>query len=572
MSRLVFPAVLRGTSIFLDAVRANWVAWAVVAAVAAAGLAYAAPAQWVPAATPQACHGLGKGTRIASATVLWSHYVPAGSFATAEGQSLADLPPFCRVVALAAPSPQSHIVIEAWLPEQSRWNGKLLGTGNGTFGGKIVYPALAGGLRRGYAVANTDMGTHPAAVPAPPIGIAYAAGNGRPEAVKDWGYRATHEMAVLGKELVRRFYQRGPQRSYFIGCSTGGHQGLTEAQRFPGDFDGIIAGAPGHNRTHLHTMFMWLALTYRMPQFEVPTPRSVTLWNDALRDSCLRSGGGAPGDTFLTDPARCPTKPRQLQCRPGNGAASCIPEREVRSIERILSGVRNARTGALIYPPVAFLRSYGGGGGPKDTLPVTAELSHWVFGPQWDPASFDLDRDMARIDEALAGTINANGPDLTRFVGRGGKLILFHGWEDTIVSPYDTLLYHDRAFAKGARKQDFLRLFMVPGMDHCAGGPGLDQFGQSADLALGPTGSDLLVALERWVEKGVAPQTVLARKLSGDVAQPVAERNIVAARPICAYPSVARYDGKGPAADAASFVCRKAPPLKYEWPAPEYLR
>jgi feruloyl esterase len=538
-----------------------------------AGLSLGAP---VAARAQSACGALGGGTTIGHATVLFAQPVTSGSFAVPGGggqpQRFDGLPAFCRVVAAAAPSPASNIVIEVWLPEGAAWNGKALGTGNGGFAGAIRYANLAGGLKRGYAVANTDMGTYPASLPA----VGYSAGNGRPEVVRDWGFRATHEMALLTRALVARYYGKAPARHYYAGCSTGGHQGLTEAQRYPDDYDGIIAGAAGHNRTHLHTMFAQVTLAGRSVTNKF-TPAAFTLWKDAYLRACVGRDGGAPSDPFLTDPTQCRFAPRELACRSGGNPAGCLAEDQVRALEAVYGGTRNPRTGELIYPPEVLgteetIEAVFTGGGRYAQVPT--DLSRWVFGPDWDGASFDFDRDMDRVDHAIGRDVNAIEPDLSRFAARGGKLIMFHGWADGTVSPIDSILYFDRIQAADRPREAFSRLFMAAGVGHCSGGPGPNMFGQGAEMVAGTgPGEDLLIALDRWVETGVAPEQVLARRLEGadGFTAPAAGARVLAARPLCAYPKIARYVGGDPAA-AASFACADAPRARYEKPGARYLK
>lgn len=546
----------------------------VQAAALATPPAAAAPAPVAPAeAKPDGCASLGAGRTFGDATVLSAQDVAGGAYTGSDGQKYTDLPAFCRIVARATPSPASNIIIEIWLPRADAWNAKILATGNGGFAGTVRSSALAGGLKRGYAVANTDMGTYPAGFQ----GLGYEAGNGRPEAVKDWGYRATHEMAELTKAVVTRYYGRAARHSYYSGCSTGGHQGLTEAQRFPEDFDAMLVGAAGHNRTHLHEMFTSLALIARRPGATM-SPAAIKLWSDAMLKACVGKDGGAPGDAFLTDPTQCSYSPRALLCKPGQ-SDGCLQAGQVAALEAIYGGTRNPRTGGLIYPPevrgIEGLLGLMLSGRPAGSGAVPGELNRWVFGPDWDPASFDFDKDMARVDAALAPIVNAMNPDLSKFAAHGGKLIMFHGWADPVVSPIDSVLYYDRIHADGHARQDFVRLFMAPGVSHCAGGAGPDQFGQGAEFAPGDPDSDLLAALDRWSETGTAPETVIARKYANSSpfgGPPPPGAVAIAERPLCAYPKVARYDGKGDAAKAASFTCTTAPRAHYERPAGEYLR
>lgn len=542
-------------------------------------IALAAPATSSPeeaeAAPQNACRALGRGTQIGDSIVLDAQPVAAGSFTDPDRQAYKDLPAFCRITASARPSEASNIVIEIWLPDSERWNGKMLATGNGGFAGAVRYSALAGGLRRGYATANTDMGTYPAALP----GIGYNAGNGRPEIVKDWGYRATHEMALLTKQVVARYYARKARRAYYAGCSTGGHQGLTEAQQFPDDFDAILAGAPGHNRTHLHTMFTNLTINGAARPGATFTPAQFGAWSKAMLHACVGKDGGAPTDTFLTDPTQCTIQPSALICKAGDDPATCLSKAQADALASVYDGTRNPRNGKLIYPGAVRgtegMLAFAFTDPEFASKPVSADLSRWVFGPQWNARSFNFDSDMARVDEALAPYVNALDTDLSRFAAHGGKLILFHGWADIVVSPLDTIMYYDRLKAAGMDKDRFARLFMAPGMSHCAGGAGPDMFGQGAEFPGADPEHNLLAALDRWVESGEAPDQVIARKFEGaplTTADALLAAKPIAARPLCAYPQIARYNGHGDPASASSFTCTPAPGAHYELPAPEYLR
>lgn len=550
--------------------------WAARRFLAAAALAIAmVPVHAAPAEVEEAeplCHGLQAGQQFGDATIMSAMPQGSGKFTSPTGKTEKALPSHCRIIAVSRPSSASNIVIEVWLPRRASWNGKLLATGNGGFAGAIRYDTLAGGLRRGYAVTNTDMGTYPAALP----GVGYGAGNGRPEAVKDWGFRSTHEMTLLAKAVIAARYGKQPAKSLFVGCSTGGHQGLAEAQRFPEDFDGILAGAPGHNRTHLHAMFADLLLKMQRPGGGF-TPASLKLWTDSYRKACVGKDGGAPGDIYLTDPTKCDYSPRELLCRPGQDDAECLTQPQVGVLEAIYDGTRNPRTGELIYPPVVrgveAMLAMGLLNPDIADMPVPEDLHRWVFGPGWDAASFDFDEDMDRVDAVLGRDVNALDTDLSAFEAHGGKIILYHGWADLVVSPLDTIAYFDRLHARGGPKANFARLFMAPGVSHCAGGDGADLFGQAAEIPAAGPKHDLIAALDAWVEGGPAPDTVLARKF-GPVSPEASIPDITGAakfeRPLCAYPKVAHYDGIGDPAKPSSFVCKEAP-ANYSPPAPKYL-
>jgi len=548
---------------------------------------------------------LGHGTITATAAV------PAGTFTAPDTTAYQNLPAFCRVFATLAPTPDSDIKIEVWLPQGTAWNGRFVGSGNGGYAGAIRYDELAGAAQLGFAVANTDMGTTPATVlDGKPI-------VGHPEKWIDWGYRSTHLMTLAGKEIVRAFYDRGADHSYFTGCSTGGGQALHEAQQFPNDYDGILAGAPAENRTHLHAEIVWAyAVPNRSPESLIPLDKA-QLITQAVLAACAGQDGGLPSDTYLTDPHACHWNPSALLCQGGaNDTSQCLTPAQVDTAELLYDGPRNPRTERLIYPGVPRGSESGSTfdwaalEGLSPILPTTEPqfdgLFYWVFGSNWDWHGFDFDRNMLQTDAVLAAILNANSPDLHTFRAHGGKLLGFHGWADALVPPQDFVNYYrrvgallrgsdgqrsrqdedgligsvaqvgsgqpenaDSATASNQRTQSFFRLFMVPGMGHCGGGPGPNQFYNGG---FSPVPADAqhnaLLALQRWVEDGVAPQQIVATKyVNDDPAQGVAQT-----RPLCVFPQVAHYGGQGDVNDAASFEC--VPGSKQDNPrvAPQYLR
>ncbi len=565
------------------------------------------------AALAQDCAGLAGATLPGSfGTVTAAEVVPAGTFTAPTGAAFAIPAPFCRVQATLRPSPDSDIKVEVWLPQGDAWNGRYLGTGNGGYAGIISYGALANGVQLGFATANTDMGTAPATVlDGRPI-------VGRPEKWIDWGYRATHLMTVAGKEVLQAHYTRAPRYSYFSGCSTGGSQALHEAQRFPEDYDGILAGAPANNRTHLHTDILWdYDVTHRRPDSLIP-PEKLRLMTRAVLAACVVPSGGLPEDPYLTDPRTCRWDPAEIQCaEDASDTSQCLTPGQVESARLIYDGPRNPRTGRLIYAgPKRGSESSGGFDWsalqgitfPSD-IPQFSGLFYWAFGPNWDWRTFDYDRDMALLDDLLAAVLNANDPDLSRFRGRGGKLVGYHGWNDALVPTQDFVSYYERVAARDrgrnetgaavdpggdlvstviqgpdnlgegdgsgsgddrvARTRQYFRLFLAPGLGHCAGGPGPNQFGnvQPAAVPADPE-HNLLLALQRWVEEGIAPRSVTATKFVNDTPA----SGVAQTRPLCPYPRVARYRGQGDPNDAASFVCARGPRVENPTPAPEYLR
>jgi feruloyl esterase len=438
-------------------------------------------------------------------------------------------PPYCRVTAVAKPVPDSEIRIEVWLPPAERWNGKFLGTGNGGYSGALSYQAMEHALKQGYATAGSDTG-HP--------GADLKFGLGHPEKINDWGYRAVHVMTETARLIVRAYYGRFAAHSYFAGCSTGGQQGLSEAQRFPADYDGIVAGDPGYNRVRLNVGFLWSwAAAGAVPASKLPV-----VYRAAI-DACDAIDGIK--DVVIDDPRRCRFDPGALLCQ-GPDGAGCLTAGEVAAVRKVYDGARNPRTGERIYPGWAR-GSEAPAAGPIGSWagyfvgraePARVEFwRYWVFDdPAWDPRSFDFDRDVSYAEAKLAA-VSAVDPDLGAFQRRGGKLIMYHGWADPVAPPEDAVGYYERvAGAMGGLEKTagFFRLFMAPGMAHCGGGPGPNTF-------------DALGALDLWVAKGVAPNRILASHSNAG--------KVDRTRPLCPYPQAARWTGSGSTDDATAFVC-----------------
>jgi feruloyl esterase len=394
-------------------------------------------------------------------------------------------------------------------------------------------------MRGGYAVANTDMGTSSSVVPNADGLI------GHPERWADWGWRATHEMTVAAKEIIHAYYGRAPERSYFYGCSTGGEQAMMEAQRFPDDYDGIVAGAAANNRTRLHMEIFWAYATgARSPADRIPADK-LPLITDAVLNACPKAKAAAT-DTFLTRPEDCHWDPAPLQCRTGD-APSCLTAEQVATARSLYNGPRNPATHESIYPGVPRGSEFGWTEAmPQAPRPPYDSLFKWDFGTGWNWRSFDFNQDVAAVDARLAQMLNATSPDLSAFKARGHKLIAYHGTADWLVPPQGSIDYYKNVLdaqaapaashsqSREQETQTFFRLFLVPGMAHCGGGPGLN------------TG-DFSQPLELWVEKGIAPVEIPARRIEQDTT--------VIARPLCPYPQTAHYNGTGEVKDAASFSC-----------------
>lgn len=529
-------------------------------------------------------------------TVTSATDVTGGTFTPPGSAPITGLPPFCRVTATLTPNSDSSIKIEVWLPETA-WNGRFLGTGGGGFQGGITYSELASGIQAGFAAANTDLGTGISGCSPLFCGTAGNMGNalatafgdpanpsaglfGHPERIKDFGYRGIHLMTVRGKEIANAFYNKREAKAYFSGCSTGGQNALMEAQRFPEDYDGILAGAPAFNRTHLHiaAIFEWQN-THATPGRFIQSGQ-LSLINKAVLAQCVGKDGGAATDQFLTDPRDCHFDPKVLQCKGGDAPPACLSAEQVTTMEHYYDGTRDPVNGQLIS--VGYER-----GNETDNVvalgltleeglpePAFDGLFYWVFGQSFGfPGSphnyqnFDFHRDVDTVDDQLAPVLNATSTDLRDFRERGGKLIMYHGWADPLIASQNSINYFNAlvkdhghgleqaSFVPGrdpnlARTQSYARLFMVPGMYHCSGGPGPNVF-------------DALTPLVNWVEKGQAPETIIATKLATPPAVPMT-------RPLCVFPKVAKYNGSGSTSVASNFTCVTDENDFNQMPAPKY--
>jgi feruloyl esterase len=507
------------------------------------------------------------GLQIENTTISGAEARAAGPFAPPRGAEIADLPTFCRVRGVISPVPGSRVGFEVWLP-QAGWNGKIEMVGNGGYSASIAYKAMGPLLRRGYATVATDTG-HGGDDP----GFAID----HPEAIVDWGHRAVHVSIDAAKSVTSAFYGAAPKHSYFSGCSTGGHQALMEAQRYPADFDGIIAGDPGHNRTHLNAGFLWQFVTnHRRADLSlILPPQKLAAITDTVVKACRGRDGGLPTDNFLTDPEACGFEPAQMLCKQGDGD-DCLTQEQADALSAMYGGARNSRTAEQIY--YGWPKGSENSGRVVATLPgwslYWADPTHgerparlnfwkvWAFPDSgWDWRNFDFDAGMTAVDDRLAPVINAMSPDLSGFKAAGGKLIQYHGLADPVVPPRDSIDYYERVQASESADHradataNFYRLFLVPGLYHCEGGPG-------------PNVLDTQVALENWVEQGTAPDTISATKFRND--NPV--DGIEMSRPLCPYPKIARYNGTGDPADAASFACADGHRYPAHLPAAAYLR
>jgi feruloyl esterase len=428
------------------------------------------------------------------------------------------IPAHCRVQLELRPTPDSLINMELWLPSADRWNGKFMGVGNGGFAGSIqgLTNEMPQALRLGYATAGTDTGHQEQ-------GGAWAIGH--PEKMIDFGYRSTHEMTLKAKQIVKTFYDRAAQYSYFKGCSTGGRMALMEAQRYPDDYNGIIAGSLANR--HIH---MWTAGIERSIDLSRHPEKAITMEQAALVNNLVMSTCDTLKEGFLNNPRACTVDFSVLKCKAGGAENSCLTPPQMKTVETFYGGVKNSK-GELIFSGQAL-------GNPIGAQQPTNQVPGGLFDlvriayndPDVDWHTFDLDRDMKVLDEKI-GYVDAVNPDLSRFKSNGGKLLLTHGWSDTGITPETTIWYYESVLDKMGRNQsDWVRLFMAPGMGHCGGGPGVNTF-------------DSIGTLEKWVEKGIAPDSMLGTGTQG------------LTRPLCPYPQSAEYKGRGDLKDAANWAC-----------------
>ncbi len=445
--------------------------------------------------------------------------------AAAAAQRYARLPSFCRVSATLTPSSDSDIKIEVWLPTAG-WNGKLQAVGNGGWAGNLSYGALAQAVAEGYASVSTDTGH---------TGGTGAFAFGHPEKVIDFGYRAVHEMTVKAKAVVDAFYGSAPTTSFWNGCSTGGRQGITEAQRYPADYDAIVAGAPAVNGMLLHAVRVAMnRAVHRSADSYIPPEKYPMLHEAALR-ACDAADGVTDG--VIDNPTRCRFDPQVLACK-GADDRTCLTNAQVETARALLKPVVTP-AGKQLFPALLLPGSELGWGiiaGPQPLSLAVDAFKYIVYNDaNWDASRFDP-RDIERALAADNGVINSSSTNLKPFFDRGGKLLMYHGWADPQVPALNSVEYFD-AVVNGAGKQRVgksIQLYMIPGMGHCAGGPGTDTFGKMA-------------AIEDWVRRGTAPARI--------VASHVTSGTVDRSRPLCPYGQFARYKGTGSTDDAASFEC-----------------
>jgi len=479
-------------------------------------------------------------------TTLSAQSVAASGFKLPNGRAIPNLPAFCRVRGVIKPSSDSEIHFEVWLPSEN-WSGRFEGIGNGGFAGSISMGGLAAAVLRGSAAAATDTG-HTGAVNDATWALGHA------EKVIDFGYRAIHLTAQNARAIIAAFYGNGARHSYFDSCSNGGRQAFMEAQRYPEDYDGIVAGAPAYYWTHLLTGGAWLAQSAETHPDEFIPPAKITVLQNAVLAACDLNDGVR--DSVLADPTKCKFDPGTLLCKSGD-APGCLTAPQVDLVRHIYAGTRDS-AGHVIVPGFYPGGEAGPGGWsswitgvqPREAQGVifgtqfyrnmVYEDATWSNGPG---ATWTAEAGVKAADSMLASTLNATADDLGKFQSRGGKLIVYHGWNDPAIPVQGTIDYYNGLVSKmGAKKAaGFSRLYLVPGMQHCGGGPGATSF------------DEMLPEIEKWVEENQAPGAVIAMRFKTDGNR---SSGVLRTRPLCSYPQTAQWDGKGNPDDAASFACK----------------
>jgi len=512
------------------------------------------------AVAQDACERL-TAAKIPNTTITLAHTVAAGTFNGPPSLNGADLsslykslPAFCRVVAEAKPTSDSDIKLEVWLPV-SGWNGKLQGIGNGGFAGLIDDMQLAMSVKAGYTATATDTG-HTGS----PFDAGWAMGH--PEKIIDFGYRGIHEMTRVAKTVIAAYYSKSPQRSYFAGCSDGGREALMEAQRYPEDYDGILAGAPANYWTALLATAAYDTQALTMDSASFIPPAKIPTIAAAVNAACDEVDGVHDG--ILNDPRQCHFDPATIQCK-GEDSDKCLTAAQLTALKKLYAGTLDSN-GHVVYPGYLPGAEEGQGGwglwitGPEPVKSLMAFFgngffSDFVFGKSdWDYKTFKVDADLKAANERTAQALNATDPYLKPFKARGGKLVLYHGWNDPAITALNTIDYYESVIKKMGQKDvdSFVRLYMAPGVQHCAGGPGPDSFGAVGDLKFDDPQHSVYASLEQWVEKGTAPSTIIASKFEGQD-----ETHAKMTRPLCPYPQAAKYKGSGDPNDAVNFECER---------------
>ena len=493
-------------------------------------------------------------------TITLAQSYTAGSTVSGSTKAPVDL---CRVAGTIKPGPMSNIHFEVWIPTEANWNGKYQQTGNGGFAGSISLTNIANAVSRGYAAAATDDGTS-----GPPPGAPAFIDN--PDVLLDYGFRAVNATGEKSKAIISMLMGRAPSYSYFVGCSDGGREALQEAQRYPNDFDGIIVGSPVNDQvgefasSYLYDMQATLLgpQTNGVPDAYIPSSK-LPLLTDAALAQCAGKDGGLASDLFLNDPSQCHFHPAVVQCRRGQDPATCLTAAQVDAARKLYAGPHDG--GVLLFPglepgseaPSGGWASWITGSSPASpgsqyTLGKGFACSLMQNTVDCDYLSVDVVQQDNEARVRFQPILSAVNPDLGPFKARGGKMIQYAGWSDAAIAPQNGLNYYRKVARTIGDPRDFYRVFMAPGMAHCSGGAGLNAFGNGTSN--GPVidaEHDLVKALERWVEQGIAPERIIATHYVNNVAA----QGVAFQRPLCPFPQRAEYVGSGDPNDAANFQC-----------------
>jgi Tannase and feruloyl esterase len=498
---------------------------------------------------------------VSAATIHAGGFMPSDSSMLLPAQKalMGHLPEFCRVQVMATPSTDSAIPIEVWMPVKG-WNGKFRGQGNGGYAGSIDYVGPAVAVMQGYATGATDTGHSGNAGDA-----SWALGHR--EKVIDFGYRAVHEMTTISKTVVHAYYGDAAKHNYFASCSDGGREALMEAQRYPADYDGIVAGAPANNWTALLTNALHNEQVMSGdPAGYIPAAKLPSI-DAAVRTACDAADGVTDG--VIADPRQCHFKPATLICK-GAESDVCLTTKQAHTLEVIYGGLHD-EAGELIFPgylPGSELGPGGWGGWITGPAPGTSALylfsTNYFINIVYEKKDWNYKN--AGVADAYKAALvktsqmlDATDPNLKPFAAHGGKLILYHGWNDPAIPAPNTINYYNnvRATVGETSADSFVRLFMIPGMQHCLTGPGATSFDQwDVPMAAEPDDAqhDVYLALEDWVENGSAPENMITAKYDMTADPPKLQMT----RPVCAYPKAAKYKGSGDTNDAANFTCAAA--------------
>jgi feruloyl esterase len=491
----------------------------------------------LPVQAQQSCESLAS-IKIPNLTITSAKSLPAGwelpaqegFISTKAGQKVSV--PFCRIEAYSAPTKDSHIGIEVWLPLASNWNGKFFGVGNPGFIGSLARGALAGNVAQGWATASTDTGH---------VDDTAKWAIGHPEKWADWGYRAVHEMTVAAKAFISAYYGKPVQYAYWNSCHNGSNQGLNEAQRYPDDYDGIVVTDPAYWISHLQPGSLYISWVALKDGVNAPgyIAKKLPLINKAALDACDAIDGLKDG--LIADPRQCRFDPKTIQCTGNTDEPTCLTAAQVDTVKKVYAGAK-FKDGTQIYS----------GFEPGSELmwaPIMVEKEPFFVNVDyfkgmvfedlnWDWRTFDVDRDTRKGIAKTSKAVDGNNPNLKPFKKSGGKIIMAVSWNSNALPPRSYLEYYEqveKTMGGPDQTQDFARMFAIPGSTGCPG------------FGAGQRDFDTFGAIQKWVEKGEAPESIIF--FQRDKGQ------VYRTRPACAYPKVSKYKGSGNVNDAASFTC-----------------